>query len=209
MRSITKDGEPASLTAHRQQPHADYNNYADKDALRQSLVAEQRGQCCYCQSRIRPDTASMKIEHWKCQAEHPARQLDYRNLLGACLGGHGRPERDQHCDTRKGNSEISYCPANPAHSIDTRIRFLGNGQIRSPEGEFDRQLGEVLNLNLGLLTLNRKAVLSAFQQRLQTGKKFDPTKELSKWDGSQGQELPEFSQVIVYYLNKKLRRATP
>ena len=26
----------------------------------------------------------MKIEHWKCRADHPDEQLNYRNLLGAC-----------------------------------------------------------------------------------------------------------------------------
>lgn len=52
MRTLQKGPEPATLTQHRQQPHADYDNYADKAALRQALVAEQRGLCCYCQSRI-------------------------------------------------------------------------------------------------------------------------------------------------------------
>ncbi len=208
MRTIQKNGEPTSLTAYRQQCHADFENYADKDALRHSLVSEQRGLCCYCQSRIHPNAASMKIEHWQCQATHPARQLDYRNLLGACKGNQGRPEREQHCDTRKGNAELCFCPADPAHSIETKIRFLGDGRIQSPDADFDRQLNEILNLNWDCLVRNRKAVLDAFQQRLGSGKKLDPTKELPKWDGSQSADLPEFSQVVVYYLNKKLRTAT-
>ena len=206
MRTIRKNGEPASLTAHRKQPNADYDNYEDKDTLRQSLVGEQRGLCCYCQSRIRPDAASMKIEHWQCQANYPARQLDYRNLLGACLGGQGRPEQEQHCDTRKGNEGLCFNPADPEHNIESKIRFLGDGRIQSTDAEFDRQLNEVLNLNLDRLVRNRKAVLTAFQQRLQAGKKLDPEKELPNWDGSQGGELPEFSHVVVYYLNKKLGR---
>ncbi len=204
MRNIQKNGEPLSLTSHRQQAHADFDNYPDKDALRQCLVAEQHGLCCYCQSRIRPNSASMKIEHWQCQANYPARQLDYRNLLGACLGGHGRPAHEQHCDTLKGNTDLCFCPADPAHNIEQRIRFLGDGRIQSPDANFDRQLNDVLNLNWDRLVTNRKAVLVAFQQRLQTGKKFDPAKELPKWDGSQGRELPEYSQVVVYYLRKKL-----
>ena len=206
MRAIQKNTEPRSLTEHRKQTHADYDNYADKDTLRHSLVAEQRGLCCYCQSRIRADAASMKIEHWQCQANHPERQLDYRNLLGACLGGHGRVEHEQHCDTRKGNAELNFCPADPAHSIEQRIRFLGDGSIQSPDTDFDRQMNEVLNLNWNKLVSNRKAVLVAFQQRLQMGKTLDPSKELSKWDGSLANHLPEYSQVIVYYLNKKLGR---
>ena len=45
MRSIAKGPEPASLTTHRNMPHCDYDNYADKDTLRAALVADQRGLC--------------------------------------------------------------------------------------------------------------------------------------------------------------------
>ena len=94
MRTIQKGPAPATLTQHRQQPHANYDNYADKDHLRQALVAEQRGVCCYCQSRIRATPDGMKIEHWQCRASFPDLQLEYRNLLGACPGGEGRRPED-------------------------------------------------------------------------------------------------------------------
>ncbi|BDD88634.1 retron system putative HNH endonuclease [Desulfofustis limnaeus] len=207
MRTIQKNDEPASLTAHRQQPHADYDNYADKDTLRQSLVTEQRGLCCYCQSRIRPDKASMKIEHWQCQATYPARQLDYRNLLGACLGGHGRPEREQHCDTRKGNRALCFCPADPAHPVERCIKFLGNGKIASDDVAINTALNDILNLNLGQLVSNRKAVIDAFKQRLGRGN-FNAARELQKWDGTQPGDLPEYAQVMVFWLEKKIARAT-
>jgi uncharacterized protein (TIGR02646 family) len=205
MRTIQKNGEPASLTAHRQQPYADYDNYTDKDVLRQSLVAEQRGLCCYCQSRIRPDATSMKIEHWQCQTNYTDRQLDYRNLLGACPGGHGRPEREQHCDTRKGNAMLCFCPADPAHPIERRIKFLGNGEIASDDDTINTELNKILNLNLGQLVNNRKAVLDAFKQRLGRGS-LNAAHELQKWDGSQPGDLPEYAQVMVFWLGKKIAR---
>ncbi|HQN20060.1 MAG TPA: hypothetical protein PKV86_13000, partial [Syntrophobacteraceae bacterium] len=80
MRAITKGAEPPSLTAHRQTPNCDYDNYPDKAALRQALVREQRGICCYCMGRIRNDSTEMKIEHWRCQSGYPDEQLIYRNL---------------------------------------------------------------------------------------------------------------------------------
>lgn len=208
MRTIQKGQEPESLTQHRKQPHADYDNYADKDALRQILVADQRGVCCYCQSRIRPTPEGMKIEHWQCQTGHPARQLDFNNLLGACLGGHGRQEREQHCDTRKGNSDLCFSVCDPAHPIEQKIRFLGDGKISSDDAAIDDAINAVLNLNLPRLVSNRKAVLAAFQQRLQKGIRIDPVRELPKWDGTQAGELPEFAQVIVFWLQKKQARAT-
>ncbi|HDV6330099.1 TIGR02646 family protein [Burkholderia cenocepacia] len=207
MRTIQKGLEPATLTQHRQQPHADYDNYTDKAALRHALVAEQRGLCCYCQSRIRATPESMKIEHWQCQADHPERQLDYSNLLGACLGGHGRPEREQHCDTRKGNDDLCFSVCDPAHPIERQFRYLGDGTIKADDGAIDKAVNEVLNLNLSRLVNNRKAVLTAFQQRLQDGRRIDPARELPRWDGSGPGDLPEFAQVVVYWLRKKQARA--
>lgn len=205
MRTIQKGPEPDTLTQHRQQPHANYANYADKAALRQALVAEQRGLCCYCQSRIRATPEGMKIEHWQCQAEHPGRQLDYSNLLGACLGGHGRPEREQHCDTRKGNNGLCFSVCDPAHPIERKIRFLGSGEITSDDEMVRKAINEVLNLNRSRLKENRKSALTGFLQGLGNAK-LDHARELSKWDGSLATELPPFSQIIAHYLLKKLKK---
>ena len=207
MRTIQKGQEPVTLIQHRQQPHSDYDNYADKPALRQALVAEQHGLCCYCQSRIRATPEGMKIEHWQCQADHPARQVDFSNLHGACLGGHGRPEREQHCDTRKGNNTLCFSVCDPAHPIEWQIRFLGDGTIKADDAVIDEALNAVLNLNLPRLVSNRKALLAAFQQRLQDGRRVDPARELPKWDGREPGELQEFAQVVVYWLQKRQARA--
>lgn len=205
MRTIQKGPEPVSLTQHRQQPHSDYDNYADKDALRQALVAEQHGLCCYCQSRIRATPEGMKIEHWQCQAAYPNRQLDFGNLHGACLGGHGHPDRDQHCDTRKGNDELCFSVCDPAHPIERQIKILGNGRIESDDAYINTALNDVLNLNWSRLVSNRKAVLDAFKKRLGKGR-LDAAQELRKWDGSQAGELPEFAQVMVFWFGKKIAR---
>ncbi len=207
MRNIVKGREPRSLTEHRTKANADYDNYNHKDDLRQSLVQEQKGLCCYCMSRIKPDRKHMKIEHWQCQDNYPQRQLDYNNLLGACLGGQGQPQRDQHCDTRKGNSDLSFNPADPSCNVEQMFKFLGNGKIEAVDPAIDREINEILNLNWYRLAENRKAVLDSFKQRLGIGG-FNPERELSRWDGSQTDKLPEYSQVIVYWLKKKLKRVS-
>ncbi len=161
MRQIVKGAEPASLTAHRQTPHCDYDNYAPKDDLRHALVTEQRGLCCYCMGRIHNGPATMKIEHWRCQAHYQGEQLSYRNLLGACLGGHGQPAYLQHCDTRKGDSNLQWNPADAAHHIETRVRYELDGSIHADDAVFNDQLHQVLNLNLPLLKNNRKGILDA------------------------------------------------
>ncbi len=205
MRTIQKGPEPDTLTQHRKQPHSDYDNYADKAALRKALVAEQRGLCCYCQSRIRATPEGMKIEHWQCQAHHPERQLEYRNLHGVCKGNEGQPIDKQHCDTRKGNLDLCFSACDPVHPIERKIRFLGNGEITSDDEAVRTAINEVLNLNWSRLKENRKSALTGFLQGLGNAK-LDHAKELPKWDGSLETELPPFSQIVAHYLLKKLKR---
>lgn len=210
MRTIQKGHEPNSLKLYRQQPSANYDNYQDKDTLREQLVGEQLGLCCYCQSRIRANGNDMRVEHWKSQTGFTALQLDYANMLGACRGGQKQggksPREKQHCDTRKGDDEICFCLTDSAHPIERYIQFLGDGRIQSSNPGIEHDINEVLNLNLTHLKENRKAVLKAFQQRLTSGKRLDVAKELPKWDGSQGVDLPEYAQVVVYWLRKKQAR---
>jgi uncharacterized protein (TIGR02646 family) len=213
MRSIPKDREPASLTEHRSAPGTDYDGYRDKDTLRACLVKEQRGLCCYCLSRIRAERDSTKIEHWHSQAHYNTEQLDYSNLLGACMGNEGRPGEDQHCDTRKGERNLSRNPANPMHRVEDVVRFAGDGRIFSNDPAFDTELNDVLNLNLAFLRNSRKNLLRAFQTGLEALHKRGQLRrtELEKWlrlwnGESDTGELQPFCQVVVYWLRKRLSR---
>ena len=213
MRTIAKGAEPASLTAHRQTPHADYDNYADKDGLRHSLVGEQRGICCYCMNRIHNGHDTMKIEHWRSQSDYPAEQLTYRNLLGACLGGQGQPYNLQHCDTRKANSSLEWNPADPAHHIETRVRYEADGSIRSDEAAFNAELEDVLNLNVAILRNNRKSILDAVlewwrREKARVGGAVPRATfeaERARRTGGAG-DLQVYCQVAVWWLDQRLAR---
>jgi uncharacterized protein (TIGR02646 family) len=210
MRTIAKNREPRSLTEHRLAPHANYDNYAGKDDLRRALVAEQRGLCCYCLGPIHPTADVMKIAHWHAQTTHPREQLHYRNLLGACRGGEGQPRRMQHCDTYQADRNISKNPADPADRVETLIRYRSDGSIASDDVRFDRELNDVLNLNMASLKNERKAVLAGFTDTIaRRGQLERATLErwLRKWNGeSDPGELQPFCQVVVYWLQKRLAR---
>lgn len=210
MKQIVKGPEPASLTQHRQTAHANYANYLDKETLRQQLVSEQRGICCYCMSRIRPDAQAMKIEHWHSQERYSNEQLNYANLLAACLGNQGQRRTSQHCDTRKGEQDLSRNPANPTHNVESLIRFQGDGTIISDNPLFNSELNEVLNLNEGRLRNNRKAVLDAFHRTLSKWgilQRHTLENLLSDWNGSSDTGvLHEYCQIVVYWLRKRLAR---
>ncbi|MEE4279318.1 MAG: retron system putative HNH endonuclease [Halieaceae bacterium] len=212
MMEIAKNSEPNSLTEHRAAAYSDYDNYAEKDELRVSLVGEQQGICCYCMGRIRADTNHMKIEHWQCQDRFPERQLDYGNLLGACNGGEGKPGKMQHCDTRKGNADLKWSPADPMHAIAERVAYLTDGTIDSADGEFREQLNEVLNLNLPVLKNNRKGVIDGLMEwwkrekaRLK-GPVPKTTLERELAARLEGGELAPYTGVAVWWLSVRLTR---
>jgi uncharacterized protein (TIGR02646 family) len=213
MRTIIKGPEPDSLTQHRCANHASYENLAEeaKRVLREALVEDQRGLCCYCMSRIWPQRDKMKIAHWHAQARYPDEQLDFVNLLGACRGGQGQPRSRQHCDTRQADQHISRNPANPMHRVEDAIGYAPDGSIISDDPAFDRELNGALNLNLAFLKANRKAALDGFLQSLpRKGALGRGVLErwLRDWNGeSHSAELEPFCQVVVYWLRRRLARA--
>jgi uncharacterized protein (TIGR02646 family) len=213
MRTIQKGPEPRSLLEYRKSADACYDGYQDKQDVRDQLVEEQRGLCCYCQSRIRANPVDMKIEHWQSQSpnKYPELQLDYTNMLGACFGGQKNGERSprerHHCDTLKGDADLCFCLTDRGRPIEKHLRFLGDGRVQSDVVDIQRDIDEVLRLNIAHLQENRKSVLKAFQQRLICGRPLDVSKELPKWDGTQAGDLPEFAQVVVYWLRKRQARS--
>ncbi|MFN0119876.1 MAG: TIGR02646 family protein [Blastocatellia bacterium] len=209
MRNIVKGPEPQSLKDHRRAANADYDNYTAKQDLRQAIVREQRGLCCYCMSRISADRDRVKIEHWQSQATFPEHQMVYANLLGACPGGEGNPDHQQHCDTRKGKSLLSMNPADPAHDVERTLLFDRDGTIRSSDPAFDCEINEVLNLNgAPRLKANRKAVLTGFLRAKPKDGKWKESqvrKWLAEWNGESTEgDLKPYCQVAVYWLRKRL-----
>jgi uncharacterized protein (TIGR02646 family) len=207
MRSIQKRTEPRSLTEHRSSPFATYDNYKDKDGLRKALVNEQRGLCCYCLGRIRPDRSAMKIEHWHAQSQHPDEQLDYRNLLAACLGK--TRELVEHCDTMRADEPLAKNPANPLHRVEDLIVFRGDGTIYSHDTAFNRELDEILNLNTPYLKNRRKEMLRAFLDRIgrEGAREQQLRKELGDYSGeSHSRNLEPYCMIVVAWLRKRLAR---
>ena len=209
MRTIVKGPEPPDLRAHRETAYGDYDNYQGKDGLREVLVAEQRGLCCYCMGRIRAARGEMKIEHWRSRTGYPGEQLDYTNLLGACLGGEGGHRRDQHCDTRKADRDLLWNPADPDHRVEARIWYGTDGSVRADDEEFDKQLQSVLNLNLPRLKNNRKSVLKAmldwWSPRQKGMSRSRLEREVRRRTGGDG-PLEPYVGVAVWWLERGIAR---
>jgi len=213
MRKIVKMPEPRAFTEHKLSEGALYENIPSrcKNELREQLVMEQRGLCCYCLNRIRPGDGRtvppMKIAHWHSQTLHDDEQLVYLNLLGACMGN--EKNLPSHCDTSQGDRDIRYNPADPAHHIETRIKYLSDGTVHSDETEFQAELENVLNLNAKFMIGRRRDVLEDFQESLGQRTLMDENWEelLSDWNGNaHSGELRPYCQIVVDYIRKKLHR---
>lgn len=210
MRPIRKGPEPASLTTYRVRGDATYEGYREKDELREALVREQRGICCYCGGRIRAALGGMKIEHWHSRSAFPGEQLTYRNLLGACMGGDGPNNSRQHCDTWKGDKELSRNPADRAHWPGIDVEFTSRGEILAKSEPLNSELSTVLNLNLAELKSKRKAMLDGFKRASEMRGGFSRDqleRRLREWNGDDGvDDLKPYCQVVVHWLRKRLAR---
>lgn len=209
MRNIVKGQEPQSLTHHRERIHSDYDNYGEKPELREALVREQRGLCCYCLCRIVPDGQKMKIEHWRSRDRFPKEQLIYANLLGACKGGekpdpNDERDIDRHCDTSKGDLDLLLNPAKD--DVESTISYLPDGRIRSSNDVFNAELSSVLNLNTFAMVNQRKAVIKSLLRLFprRQGLRRQAWEAVARdWNGEDHEgELREYCSVVVFWIRK-------
>ena len=172
MRTIRKGKEPAAWIEFRSRSDASFDaTDAPKDELRRALVQEQGGLCCYCLGRIKPLALRMKIEHWAPQSRYPARRLDYGNVLGACMGGEGSPPSQQHCDTAKGDTELTINPAAPGAHCSESFSYLVTGEIKPSRNDADlAQDIETLALNLPRIIAGRRAQVDAIRDEVRRTK---------------------------------------
>lgn len=205
------------LREYRSTPNTNYDN-CPKEPLKSSLLQEQKFLCAYCMSRITEHT--MSIEHWKCRSQYSNLELSYQNLLAVCDGNEGNPPCKQHCDTRKGDSDLMYNPANKDHHARLKIRYLKtSGKIESDDTVFCSELGGtekgsegILNLNHQQLMNNRRAVIERVEREMSKlppeAKKAQIRLLLATWKMADPQGmLPEYAGAAIYFLEKRLARA--
>ncbi len=229
---IRKRPPPQALTTYRltpdstgEQPRAARYNDDDphfttvvKPAMREALVREQRGLCCYCNDRIEATDTGMKIEHRVPQHgpwRDPSRDLDWTNLLGACCGAidnpRGRGAKVLHCDSSKAERPVALDPTEASHTA--AIEYENGGRIHATRPEFDRDLDEVLNLNDETLVERRDKALTVLMHELR--KRYG----VGSWKASQFQKLLDqhrdppggslrpFAGYLCWWLERAVRKS--
>lgn len=226
MKQINKIAEPPSLIEHRANQPAYYDGLKlqAKEDLRQNLLLEQGYICCYCLKRI-PEkiekdgrvSYDMKVEHYQSQDNFPLLQLAYTNLFGACTGNDGKPKKLQTCDTQKGSQPLTINLLAIAPICETLFKYNAEGEISSVNDDetINRQLNEILNLNMQTLKDGRRQVYLEVQKRVEAESKQIGTSQLKlkyfeaekqKWLNKSDNKYKPFCMVAIYYLTKKIRQ---
>jgi uncharacterized protein (TIGR02646 family) len=196
---IRKYAEPRGLkNSKKAHPNRTYDQFSTEvdcktafDELRQSLVAEQGSICCYCQQKIVLKSENtgkiwMKTEHFvpkKGKDKDESKQLDYNNLLAACLGNQDSGN-ENHCDSSKSDMRLQVLP-NPAEIRQSNFDGFLTYKVREREGCVDviaadlansdlkKDIDECLNLNEQNLRQKRFAVWKAIWRKVNKGYKID------------------------------------
>ena len=202
MRHVRKRQEPNELTTYRAQPGSRYDGDSGfppvKQAIREALVREHNGLCCYCNQRVRPTDGGMRIEHRVPQSVDATRDLDWRNLLAACPGNEGGDPT--HCDVARGNAEMALDPTQEAHVAT--MTFAPDGRLCSARPDLQREISDVLRLNCDMLIDRRQRALDAYIRERFAGRVGGITREtLERWlaeidEVPEGRPLPPFVSFL-------------
>lgn len=229
MRRIHKESEPDCLRLRRLEAQRlerdtgapptskDWEMSAEcKASLQHTLVADQRGLCAFCMSRIKPHgyrselhhLGGMKIEHFYAREHEPRRMFDWDGLLGVCGGeSRGLDGLVEHCDTSRKSKPLSIHPARALPDPERAFVYRSDGFITadsaSPGALEDLQ---TLNLNAKHLVRNRKEVIDALRQKLaRDGSDARLRRLYSTATTPSDGLLPPYALVAAQYLAKKFR----
>lgn len=219
MRYIEKHAEPKSLTEYKKQANAYYDG-CNKADIRKRLLEDQGYLCAYCMRRINEGEGGivpMKIEHWLPESQcSEAEKLDFRNMLGVCLGNADHPYACTTCDSHRGDERLTINPLDEnlvqKISYDTRT-----GRIYSKEKAINHDLKDTLNLNYEgsdfSLCENRRHALELCLHYMQKKAKnkagtwqaslLQHTLDLYEKKDKEG-KYKEYSGIVIWYLKKKL-----
>ena len=218
MIEIKKNKEPNKLLKYRKSTGANYisMDLDVKEAVKESLLNEQGYLCAYCMRRIPESTAEsgMKIEHWDPRNQEDGsgnkRELDYKNMLGVCLGNQGCGNKHMlTCDSSKGNTPMYLNPCD-AKTLES-IYYSNNGEIKSDNEVVKHELNVVLNLNCDDVSFkdNRKKVLLEVKKKINDYSEGNNDaycmKVLEELKHEQGKQTP-FKGIAIWWLEKRLKR---
>ncbi|MBQ7674017.1 MAG: TIGR02646 family protein [Alphaproteobacteria bacterium] len=205
MKYIRKNASPQSLEQYKITPGASFDRLPSrvKKDIKDSLLDEQGGICCYCGNRITFETSN--IEHFKPKDINlfPRLQLEYSNLLSSCLGGqierHGDHGYPLSCDARKKNKIIPLSPTDP--TCESQFEYDLDGSIKGITADAKKTIDE-LNLNNTVIKNRRKSAIDAIiSLEIETKKEWNVEINRLSQRTSEGNFLP-YCFAVIYCIKR-------
>lgn len=170
MKHISKSVEPMAFAQWKiANPQATYQDLSDrqfpgsivaKADLKQALIVEQGGLCCYCECCIQSNNSH--IEHFKPKGDplYADLQLDYSNLFASCGI---RPLRalDEHCGHKKGCDYTIDLVSPLEADCSSHFTYQLDGTIGYTDARGNITIG-ILHLDSALLNRRRKSLIDYF-----------------------------------------------
>lgn len=179
------DHEAELVTCHLDEtslsgPNDQFSSYSGADlynlirdmvtfpALKEQLYEDQGGICCYCGMKLDyPFDPQYRVEHVSPKETHRELVGEYKNLLLSCRSTkeetdarNATPRKKRrdfmHCDEKKGSSEITYSPLDPA--CETIFVYKQDGSISGINQNATNDI-ETLGLDCDYLVRRRKEAL--------------------------------------------------
>lgn len=161
MKHIKKGSEPQSFTDWKNSANDDWKPRFDqlsgevKKDVKNALIVEQGGICCYCERKL--DYDDTHIEHLNPQCMNEEERLEFNNFLCSCQKNlqQGEP---LHCGNSKGSKVL---PITPLESNCEKFKYTVDGQISTTCDDSDRTI-EILQLDIEKLRDLRKNAIEPF-----------------------------------------------
>ncbi|MBT3198342.1 MAG: TIGR02646 family protein [Phycisphaerales bacterium] len=166
MKHIQKQNrEPESFASWKKQNRGkNWGDFAQDNAeylnLKEQLLSEQEGLCCYCEVAIEADQSS-NIEHLKPRSQFPTSEFKYANLLASCV-------HQDSCNAEKQGWYSDKMVTPLQANCQKRFTYTQNGQI-IPAKESDSHAQNTidkLGLNCTRLRDRRKSMIKAMEAML-------------------------------------------
>lgn len=131
-----------------------------KKGLKDALIVEQGGLCCYCECRINHENSH--IEHFKPKAhdKFPDLQLEYGNLHASC-GRNIESGDDSHCGHKKQDQYSDLLVSPLEADCDIHFGYKMDGRITGLDERGDESV-KILRLDSELLNAQRKELIDYF-----------------------------------------------
>ena len=129
-----------------------------KSAIKDELISEQFGLCCYCCKEIQHDKSH--IEHFRPQVSFSEKTVDYENIHASCNGSKGQ---NNHCGHKKGQWFDELLTVSPLEQdCESLFEYNINGDIiPTNENERAKKTINKLGLNVYALQTARAAAIKA------------------------------------------------